>query len=88
MAGFLVIVFDRTERTFSVEGPIRDDRLCREMITRGRSEGRDVDFVSYLDGPARRWRRSAAERFRKVSKFERVAIGSILGTDLRKLGEG
>ncbi len=82
---FLVIVFDRGAHTFSVEGPIGDECSCRDAVARGRMCGRDIDYIPYRDGPARLWRRSAAERFREASHFRRVAIGSILGTDLRKL---
>lgn len=82
---FLVVVFDTGARTFSVEGPVRDERSCRNAIAKKRQAGRSIGYISYRNGPACQWRRSAAERFRQASQFRRVAIGSILGMDLRKL---
>lgn len=82
---FLVVIFDQEARTFSVEGPIWSEKPCRDAVARARREGRDIGYIRYRDGPAGEWRRSAAERFRQTSKFRRVAIGAILGTDLRNL---
>jgi len=84
--GFLVVIFDREARTFSVEGPIWSEKPCRDAVARTRLEGRDVGYIRYRDGSACEWRRSAAERFRRASKYRRVAMGAILGTDLRNPG--
>jgi hypothetical protein len=83
---FLVVIFDRGTGTFSVEGPIWKEKVCRDAVARARGDGRDVGYIRYRDGPASEWRRSAAERFRQASGFRRVAMGGILGTDLRKPG--
>lgn len=83
---FLVVIFDRDARTFSVEGPIRSEKPCRDAVAKVRLEGRDIGYIRYRDGPASEWRRSAAERFRQATKFRRVAMGTILGADLSTPG--
>ncbi|MFA5963762.1 MAG: hypothetical protein WC804_07060 [Sphingomonas sp.] len=75
---FLLIVFNRAEAIFSVEGPVRDDRAWRKAVAVKHQRGESVGFSPCLNGQARIWRRPAAQEFREKTGFKRVAKGSIV----------
>jgi len=75
---FLLIVFDAAQATFSLEGPVTDDRAWRAAIAAARIERASLGYQACLNGGARMWRRTAAQEFRKRTGFRRVARGSIV----------
>ncbi|CAN5141485.1 hypothetical protein BH09PSE3_BH09PSE3_16020 [soil metagenome] len=75
---FLLIVFNRSERSFTVEDPVCDDEAWSVAVQNTRLSGHDVGYETYLDGPERFWPRRAAQEFRNRTGYHRVAKGSIV----------
>ncbi|CCW18942.1 hypothetical protein EBBID32_32990 [Sphingobium indicum BiD32] len=75
---FLLIVFDTAQATFSVEGPVSDDRAWQAAIAAACVDRATVGYHACLDGGARMWRRTAAQEFRERTGYRRVAMGSIV----------